>query len=71
MNGSLYKSVKNEFYSFSYYREGSVVVLAVLSLDTKFKGSSSSKLAQRINQADTIAGYRFDKSYTKDEGILY
>ena len=69
INGSSYKAVKNDFYSFSYCREGSVVVLAVLSLDTKFKGSSSSKLAQEINQADTIAGYRFDRSYTKDEGI--
>jgi hypothetical protein len=50
------------------YRKGSVVVLAVVSLSSQFKNSDSPILVQEINKVGTIAGFEFDKSYTKDEG---
>ena len=46
------------------------MVLAVVSLDSQFKNSNSRILVQEINKVDTIAGYEFDKSDTRDEGTI-
>ena len=43
-------------------------MLVVVSLDSQFRDDPN-KLVIEINEANTIAGYRFDKSYTREEGI--
>ena len=57
------------WFCWGFFRKGSVVASVVVSLDSQFKDSPSI-LVQELNKANTIAGYRFDKSYTSEEGIL-
>ncbi|XP_028413457.1 titin-like isoform X1 [Dendronephthya gigantea] len=48
------------------FQKGSVVVLVVVSLDTQFR-EDPKKLVKELNKANTIAGYRFDKLYTREK----
>ena len=50
-------------------REGSVVATIVITLNRRFKDNPST-LVNILNKVDTLAGYRLDTSYTKEEGDI-
>ncbi|XP_028394789.1 hemicentin-1-like [Dendronephthya gigantea] len=52
--------------SVSRFEKGSVIAAIVVSLSSQFK-EDPSKLVSELNKADAIAGYKFDKSYTREE----
>lgn len=51
------------------YRKGSFVSSIVIALDRGFEDHPSI-LVRVLNRVDTLAGYRLDKSYTYEKGII-